>query len=188
MKTSVKFGLLFALIWIILTMILFFAGVSKESFTIGVLINLFLLLTASAVGLFMVKREKNFEEGFFIEDFKISVQSALIYGITVSAFVFLYHSKIDPSIRQSLIDNQIEAIHKQVPNSERYAELQEGDPTWKNKSYDDYIENMEDQARSMISATSAFVAHLMGLTFFGLFFAFGSTFIIRNIFIRHLRQ
>jgi hypothetical protein len=87
-----------------------------------------------------------------------------------------------------LIDNQIEAIHKQVPNSERYAELQEGDPTWKNKSYDDYIENMEDQARSMISATSAFVAHLMGLTFFGLFFAFGSTFIIRNIFIRHLRQ
>ena len=185
MKVAIKTGFFFALIWIIITMVMYYAGFSKEGFTIGVLINIFVLMAAIATGLLLTKKKHKFEKGIFLEDFKTSVQSAIIYAVSVSAFIFLYHSKIDTSIRDSLITAQIEAIHKQVPDSERYAELQVNDPTWKHKSYDDYIENMEDQARSMISATSVFVAHLMGLTFFGLFFSFFVTIILRNVILRN---
>lgn len=188
MKTSVKFGFFFALIWIIITMILFYAGVSKETFNIGILINVFLLLCAISIGLYMTKREHKFEKGIFIEDFKFAAQSGIVYAISIAAFVFLYHSKIDTSIREALISGQVEAIHKQVPNSDVYEDLKKEDPTWKDKSYDDYVENMEDQARSMISPTSVFVAHLMGLTFFALFFSFFVTFVMRNVILRNLNQ
>ena len=188
MKTSVKIGFFFALIWIIITMILFYAGVSKETFNIGVLINVFLLLSAIATGLFLTKKEHKYEKGIFIEDFKFAAQSGIIYAISIAAFVFLYHSKIDPSIREALINGQIEAIHKQVPNSDVYEEMKQDDPTWKDKSYDDYVENMEDQARSMISPTSVFVAHLMGLTFFALFFSFFVTVVMRYVILRNMRQ
>jgi hypothetical protein len=184
MKTSVKTGLFFALIWIILSLIFFLAGISKATFNIGILINIFLLMAAVASGLYLTKKEGNFERGIFLSDFKTSMQSGIIYAITISSFVYLYHNNIDLSIRQDLIDAQIEAVHRSVPDSETYAEMQADDPTWKDKSYDDYIELMEDQANSMISSSSVFIAHLMGLTFFTFFFSFFVTMIMRLVVLR----
>ncbi|MCB9223043.1 MAG: DUF4199 family protein [Crocinitomicaceae bacterium] len=186
MKTSVKIGLFFALIWIIITMILYLAGISKLSFRAMVLVNIFFLMASVSVGLFLTKRESKFDKGFFLEDFKTSMQSGIVYSLIISSFVYLYHAKIDQSIRQDLIDAQIEAIHTNVPDSETYAEMQAKDPTWKDKGYDDYIELMEDQATSMISASSVFIAHLMGLTFFSFFFAFFTTVIMRFIVLREV--
>ena len=184
MKTSVKFGLAFALLWIIISMIIFYSGYSKETFNIGILINLFLLMTATAVGLFMTKKEQKFEKGNFIRDFKTATQSGVIYAIVVAGFVYLYHEVIDTSIRSALIEARIEALHTAVPDSETFKELQANDPTWRDKSYDDYIENQEDQFKSVFSSFSVFVAHLMGLTFFSLLFAFFSTLILRKIVLR----
>ncbi|MEX1003213.1 MAG: DUF4199 domain-containing protein [Crocinitomicaceae bacterium] len=184
MKTSVKFGFGFALIWIIISMITFYAGLSKETFNLGILINLFLLMTAIAVGLFMTKKENNFEKGNFIRDFKTATQSGVIYAITIAAFVYVYHEMIDPSIRESLIQKRVEVLHEAVPDSEAFQKMKENDPTWKDKSYDDYIENQEDQFKSVFSSFSVFVAHLMGLTFFAMFFAFFVTFIMRKIVLR----
>jgi len=184
MKTSVKIGFFFALIWIIINMVMFYAGISKEGFKVAVLINIFLLMSSIAAGLYLSKKEKDFEVGIFMEDFKTSMQSGIIYALTIACFVYLYHEKIDTSIKDELIANRIESIHASVPNSEVYAELQANDVTWKNKSYDDYIENQEDQARSMISSSSVFVAHLMGLTFFTFFFSFFITLIMRKVVLR----
>ncbi|MFT4602175.1 MAG: hypothetical protein ACI857_002361 [Arenicella sp.] len=188
MKTPVKFGFFFALIFIIITMIFYLAGISKEAFNVGIMINIFLLLCTLAVGLFMTKKEDGYQKGIFIQDFKSAMQSGIIYALTIAGFMFLYHAEIDPSIRQELINKQVEAIHNTVPDAETYATLQDGDPTWQDKSYDDYIENMEDQITSMISPTAVFVAHLMGLTFFALLFGFFVTLIMRKVVLRDQLQ
>jgi hypothetical protein len=183
-KTSVKIGLFFALIWIIISLVLYLSGISRDAFKVGILLNIFLLMSSIAVGLFLSKKEKKFEKGTFLDDFKTAMQSGIIYALIISGFTYLYHSQIDVSIRQDLIDAQIEALHRNVPDSETFIELKDNDPTWRDKSYDDYIELMEDQAHSMISPTSVFIAHLMGLTFFTFFFSFFITLIIRKVVLR----
>ena len=184
MKTSVKTGLFFALIWIIMNMIFYLAGISGKAFNVGVFVNIFLLMTSISVGLFMTKKDKKFEKGIFLDDFKTAMQGGIIYTILIAGFIYLYHAKIDTSIREDLISLRLEAIHNSVPDSETYEKMQADDPTWKDKSYDDYIELMEDQARSMISPTSVFIAHLMGLTFFTFLFSFFVTLILRKVVLR----
>ena len=185
MKTSVRFGIIFALIWIIFNMVLYYAELSQTAFNLGILVNLFLLMAAIAVGLFISKKEQKFAKGNFIGDFKIALQSGIVYAILVSGFVYLYHEIIDPSIRESLVELRVKTLHEAVPDAETYVQLQEDDPTWRDKSYDDYIENQEDQFKSVFSSFSVFIAHLMGLTFFSMFFAFFVTLILRKIVLRH---
>lgn len=187
MKTSVKYGLFFGLIWIILDMIIFYAGIAKEAFLPMILINLFFLMCAISVGLYLTKKERNWETGIFADDFKTAMQGGIIYAIVIAAFIYLYHAQIDTSIRDQLIDARIEALHKAVPNEQAFYEMQQEDPTWKGKSYDDYIENQEDQIAGVISPTSIFVMHLMGLSMLAFLYSFGASIILRKVVLKGLR-
>ncbi|MBD3638853.1 MAG: DUF4199 family protein [Crocinitomicaceae bacterium] len=187
MKTTVKYGLIFGLSWIIITMILFYADFSREAFLPLIMVNLFLLLMAIAGGLYMTKKEKNFEPGIFADDFKTAMQGGIIYAILISGFVYLYHWKIDTSIRDAIIQERITALHNAVPDSDTYEELQEDDPTWQDKSYDDYIENQEDQIKGVVSPVSIFIMHLAGLCMLTFFYAFGATFIIRKVVLKGIQ-
>ncbi|MEO9532143.1 MAG: DUF4199 family protein [Crocinitomicaceae bacterium] len=184
MKTSVKAGFIFSLIWIIINMIVYLAGFSIEFFRPGIMVNFFLLMACIAVGLYVTKKEKNYKKGFFLDDFKTALQCAIIYALTVSAFAYAYHEFIDDSIKTSMADARIADLHEKVPNEEAFQEYQAQDITWKNKSFDDFIENKEDEFRSVFSSFSVFVGHLMGLTFMGGLFAFAVTLILRKVVLR----
>lgn len=184
MKTSVKFGIIFALIWIIISMIVFFSGGSIGFFTIGILINVFLLMAGIAVGLYMSKKEEGFQGGNFLNDFKSAMQTGIIYTLLVAGFTYLYHQRIDPSIRNGMIEARVADLHEKFPNEQAFAAMQEEDPTWNGKSYDDFIENKEDTFDSIFSASSVFIAHLMGLTFFAGFYSFFATLILRKVVLR----
>lgn len=168
-------------------MITYLAGGSQQAFVPLILLDIFVLMAAIAAGLYMSKRERGFEMGIFADDFKTSLQSGIIYAISIAGFIYLYHSKIDTSIRQNLIEERIEVLHEAVPDQATYAQLQENDPTWKNKSYDDYIENQEDQIRSVISPLSIFIMHLMGLSLFAFFYSFFVTLIMRKVVLKGVR-
>jgi hypothetical protein len=187
MKTSVKYGFLFALLWIIINMVIFYGGISREAFLVLIMINLFFLLCAITIGLYMTKKERNWEVGVFLDDFKTSMQGGLVYAILIAGFIYLYHAKIDTSIRDGIINERIEVLHEAVPDSKTYKELQADDPTWRNKSFDDYIENQEDQIRSVVSPMSIFVMHLMGLSMLAFLYSFGSTIIVRKVVLRGMR-
>lgn len=165
-------------------MITFYTGMSAQAFVPLIMVDIFILLSCIAVGLYMSKKEGGFQVGIFADDFKTSLQSGIIYAITVAGFVYLYHNNIDTSIRDSLIEQRIEVLHEAVPDAETYAKLQEDDVTWKNKSYDDYIENQEDQIRSVISPLSIFIMHLMGLSLFAFFYSFFVTLIMRKVVLK----
>ena len=167
-------------------MIIFYAGLAKEAFFAMIFVNLFFLLASIAVGLYMTKKERQFETGIFADDFKTAMQSGLVYAIAIAGFIYLYHNSIDPSIREAIIEDITTALHEAVPDEATYAKLQETDNTWQEKSYDDYIENQEDQIDGFISPLSIFVVHLMGLSMLSFFYAFGTTFILRKIVLKGL--
>jgi Protein of unknown function (DUF4199) len=184
MKTSVKFGIAFALVWMIINMIVYYSGGSIGFFKLGIMINVFLLMTGIAVGLYMSKKDEGFAEGHFLADFKAAMQTGIIYTILVAGFAYLYHEKIDPSIRNTMIAERTADLHKKFPDDTNFLALQDTDPTWAGKSFDDFIENKEDNFESIFSSSSVFIAHLMGLTFFSGFYSFFVTLIFRKIVMR----
>lgn len=184
MKTSVKFGIFLSLVWISIILIAYLSGFSSEFFAIGILMNIFCLLAAISAGLFMTRKEKNFEHSIFLDDFKSSLQAGLVYTIFVSGFIYLYHQKIDTSIRENLISQRISLLHETYPNQESFKKLQESDAKWADKNFDMYIEEQEDMTKDIYSSFSVFIFHMMGLFIFSMFFSFFSTIIIRKVVLR----
>lgn len=185
MKTPIRIGFAAALVWIIFTMIMYYGGWSIPGFEAGILVNVFLLMAAAALGVYLKRKEENWEQTPFLADFKSAMQSGAIYAVCVSAFIYLYHEKIDPSIKNDLIQKRMIAIQENVPDEETYAKLQAEDPAWQDNGYDDYIEIQEDITRSVISSSSVFLFHLLGLFFFGLFYSFFAALILRKVVLRN---
>jgi hypothetical protein len=185
MKTSVKAGVLFALIWIIVVLVAFLAGYSVDFFLLSELFSLLLLLGGIFTGLFLTKKENGYEKVNALEDFKVAMQAGLIYTIIVTGFVYVYHNQIDPSVKQNFIDLRLEALHDQYPDEASYKELQANDIKWKTFSYDDFIENQEDQTTSFIGPFFTSFFHLMVLFMFSLFYSFFVTLVLRKIILRH---
>ncbi|WP_027421146.1 DUF4199 domain-containing protein [Crocinitomix catalasitica] len=184
MKTSIKAALIFALIWIITVMSIYLLGYSVDLFRPVELFGLFTLLGAVFTGLFLTKKEQGYDERPALDDFKVGMQSGLLYTIIITSFIYVYHETIDPSIRESMIQDRIMAINEQVPDNATYQKMQELDPTWKDKSFDDYIENQEIQTRSFISAKFTALIHLFVLFMFSLFYSFFVTIVIRKVILR----
>lgn len=184
MKTSVKAGLIIALAWISIILIVYLTGYSANFFPVGILLNIFCLLAAIGLSLFMTKKEKNFEKTLFLDDFKTSLQGGIIYTILVAGFIYLYHEKIDTGIRENLISQRIELLHDTYPNQAAFQKLQETDAKWADKNFDMYIEEQEDLTKDIYSAFSVFIFHMMGLFIFAMFFSFFSTIIIRKVILR----
>ena len=184
MKTSVKVALGVSLIWIILNLIVFLIGYSRELFATGILLNIFFLLSAITFGLYLTKKEKGFSESLFLEDFKTAMQGGIVYAILISGFLYVYHNNIDTGIRQSLIDARLESLHKTYPDEEAFKVLQSSDSKWKDKNYDLFIEEQEDLTKGIYSAFSIFIFHMMGLFIFAMFFSFFGTIIIRKVILR----
>lgn len=184
MKTTVKAGIFFALLWIIAVLAAFLAGYSVDFFLISELLSLLLLVVGIFVGLYLTKKENNFEKVNALEDFKLAMQSGIVYTIIVTGFVYLYHNQIDTSVKESFINQRLEALYEQYPDEASFKELQAENDTWATFSYDDFIENQEDQTRSFIGPFFTSFFHLMVLFMFSLFYSFFVTIIMRKVVLR----
>jgi hypothetical protein len=184
MKTSVKAGVFFSLIWIIIVLVAFLTGHSIDFFLIGELLSLLLLLGAIFGGLFLTKKVKNYEVANALEDFKVAMQSGLVYTLIVTGFVYLYHNQIDTSIKESFIAQRVEALHEEFPDEASFISYQEIDPKWQRSTYNDFIENIEDQANTFIGPFFTSFFHLMVFFMFSLFYSFFVTLVIRKVILR----
>lgn len=184
MKTSVKAGILFSLIWIISVLTAFLAGYSVDFFLISELLGLFLLLGAIFAGLFLTKKENDYEKVNALEDFKVAMQSGLVYTIIITGFVYVYHNQIDPSIKENFIDQRIAALHEEYPDEASYKVLQANDQKWETFSYDDFIENQEDQTESFTGSFFTSFFHLMVFFMFSIFYSFFVVIVLRKVILR----
>lgn len=185
MKTSVKAGLFFALIWIISVLVAFLAGYSVDYFLISELFSLLLLLGAIFTGLYLTKKENNYEKVPALEDFKIAMQSGLVYAILATGFVYVYHNKIDPSVKLNFQNQRIEMLHEEYPDEASFVALQEQSDVWDGKSYDDFIENQEHQITSFIGDFFTSFFHLLIYFMFSLFYSFFVMIVLRKVILRH---
>jgi len=184
MKPSIKIALVSVAISIALALIFFYFKQNLLWYKLSSFIHIFLLLSSIAVGLFLTKKEEGFKQQHFLDDIKIAMQGGIIYIILMGFFTFYYHSSIDTSIVDTKREEWMTSIEDNVPNEAAYIELQKQDPTWKGKSYLDYIENQQDSVYTFISAKSIAIASVVAGLFLTLFFSIFSVIILRKAVLR----
>ncbi|MGV6861654.1 MAG: DUF4199 family protein [Putridiphycobacter sp.] len=184
MKPTVKVALVCVLISASITMIFFYAGKSEMGYEISNFINLFMLLTAISVGLFLTRKALKFAETNFLEDIKSAMQGGIVYIILMGLFLYVYHLKIDPSIVNQKREQRIELLDEIVPNEAAYLELQKEDATWKGKSYLDYLENQHDSISLFISAKFFAIANVIVGLILSVFFSVMTVIILRKVVLR----
>lgn len=184
MKPSIKFALVSVTISIALAMLFLYLKQNFLWYKLSSFIHIFLLLSSIAVGLFLTKKEQGFNQQHFLDDIKIAMQGGIIYIILMGFFVYYYHSSIDTTIVDTKREQWMTSIEENVPNEEAYIELQKKDPTWKGKSYLDYIENQQDSIYTFISAKSIAIASVVAGLFLTLFFSIFSVIILRKAVLR----
>ncbi|MFD1550712.1 hypothetical protein DNU06_06100 [Putridiphycobacter roseus] len=189
MKIPLRVAMVCFLISVGITFGFYFADASALGTNISGLYNMFLLLSAIAVSLYIVKRSQNFSTASsFAEDFKVAVQGGLVFVILLSLFTYVYHDKIDDTFIASKLNERLDANLENVPDEATFKKLQAEDFTWKNKTYLDYIENQEDQAYVGLSAYSYALGHLGIGLFLTMFFSIAITFIWRSIVMLESRK
>lgn len=127
MRITIKVALLFASIWISIRLIFFFSNSIEMSLVAPTLLNIFCLLGAITVGLFLQKR-RDIEETNTMIDLKNAMTSGVIYSVIVSAFLYLYYTRIDPEyIERKIAKNEIE-IHNLITNKHKLAQFKKAHP------------------------------------------------------------
>lgn len=111
MRPTVLSGLSFALLWITIKMIFFWSGAYLYNVVPTVLINMFLLLMAIAVGLYYQKRNED-ERGNALQDIKNGLTAGVPYAVIVSVFIYFYYSSIDLGFNQHQISDAHMGIQK----------------------------------------------------------------------------
>ena len=128
MRITLKIGILFAFAWMLIKLSIFGMGISsEESLKPSLLINMFLLILAITVGLYLQKR-KDIEESNALRDIKNGLSAGVPYAILVSIFIFFYYSKIDPSFTKHKIAESAIELKKVMDNPDKLKKLKETNP------------------------------------------------------------
>ena len=122
MRITIKTGIIFALLWIIIKMIFFYTGAFKYNVVPSVLINILCLLLAITVGLYK-NQKKDTESENTLHDIKNGMSVGITYSMIVSLFIFFYYSKVDPEFNKHQIAELEFSVKKILNNPEKFEEL-----------------------------------------------------------------
>jgi len=164
MKITVKIGLLFAIIWMIVKISLF--GMALENtlaLSIATFANMFLLVAAISIGLYLQKR-KDSESGNALRDIKNGLTSGIPYAVLVSIFIYFYYEKIDPEFNQHQIAESEIELDKNLNNPAKFKQLQESNPDFEVMTKAQIKKQILRNSSGVYSAKSTAILALLAMT------------------------
>lgn len=187
MRVTVLTGLICALIFIIVKMIFFYTQPVGYDITILVLINLFLLIAAIGVGLFLQKM-RDTEESTGLRDIKNGMTAGVPYAVIIGIFLYFYYAKIDPEFNDHKLAEQEYVIDQQLNKPGGLAEIKKDNPDFEVLSKEEIKKQAMDSARGALSATSTMTLTLLGLILMSALNSIFITIIYRRIVFRTPRN
>lgn len=180
MKRAYLFAIVCAVMWMVIKWMSWALGV----FTFGstgpyVLVNMFLLTVAIAIGLYLLKREE-VNPGNFLMDIKKGVACGMIYTLLVSGFIYVFYAKIHPAYNEYQIQESLEMLEK--PGN--MAKIRAKNPELNSKSDKEIRGMLQQQDQLIYSANFTFVISLLGLTMYSIFNSIFISLIYRKFLFR----
>lgn len=187
MKITFRIALILAAMWIAFKLIFFGFDQSEMSFTPGVMLNVLFILVASSLGLYISRKQNNFQHTHFLDDFKNALKGSVLYVVIISAFIYFYYGNIDTPYMERRIAEKIELAKEQTETPEKFQKLKENNPNLKNLSADQYVENVKKDAETIHSAYVQSTLSLLALFVLSLIYALGVAVIFRTIIFKNMK-
>lgn len=187
MKITVKTGLFFALGWMLVKMIFFYTGLSQASIVPTIFINMFFMLSAISVGLYLHKKQEGFSQGNALSDIKSGMNAGIPYTLLVVAFIYLFYTQIDPGYVDQMVQEKLEAYKIGLNDPEELKLIRSSNEAFEVMSKEDIYKEMELSTKSTISAFSITTISLLGMMLLSTVYSILVTVIFRKVLLRGMR-
>lgn len=187
MRVTVKFGLLFAALWIGFKLILFstLTGAARYDLQPAILTNILCLLLAITLGLYFHKRQEK-EESNALSDIKNALSAGLPYTIIISVFLYFYYSSIDPEFNKHQLAEAEMQLEKILNNPEDFEALKKSNADFEVMSKDEIKKNLITNQEAMFSPQAVTTISLLGMLLLSTVNSIFVTIVFRRIIFRHV--
>ena len=164
MKPTVKFGLIFAAIWIGFKLILFSTLTSPDRYNLqpAILANILCLLLAITLGLYFHKRNAT-EQSNALGDIKSAMGAGMVYTMIVTVFLYFYYSKIDPEYNQHQRSEAAMQLEKMLNDPEEFKKLKGSNGDFEVMSKDEIRASLITNQEAMYSTQAVTTIGLLGM-------------------------
>jgi hypothetical protein len=183
MKITIKIGALVALAWILVKMIFHFIQIT-ESIKPLVFINMFLLLVAIAIGLYLHKKNEGFTQGNALSDIKACMQAGIPYAAIVSIFLYLYYNNINPDFVKHQIAEAEMTIQKALDDPKQEKLIRAEQEAFEVMTKEDIYKELVKGPRNFYSAGATAIIGLLGMTLLATLYSIFVTVIFRKVVLR----
>lgn len=182
MKITVKVGLLCAALWIVIKMIMFASGM-EDSQIPGTMLNIFGLLSAISVGLFLTKMRSR-EKSSALSDIKEGMTAGLPYTLIVSGFIFLFYGNIDKGFADHKISERLTATEKKISDPAVWETFKKENSDFETYTVEQFLIEEKKKIEAANSPKAIFVMSLLGGLMLGTFYSILVTAIYRKLIFR----
>ena len=164
MKPTVKFGLIFAAIWIGFKLVLFstLTGPDRYNLQPAILANILCLLLAITLGLYFHKRNAT-EQSNALGDIKSAMGAGMVYTMIVTVFLYFYYSKIDPEYNQHQRSEAAMQLEKMLNDPEEFKKLKGSNGDFEVMSKDEIRASLITNQEAMYSTQAVTTIGLLGM-------------------------
>lgn len=153
MKVTIKVALLSAILWIGFKLLGYQLGWNVPSNTkLFVLTNMFFLLAAISIGMYIQKRKK-IEDDTILTDVKNGMTTGVIYALCVSVFLYFYYDKIDPDYNNKMIAEREAYFQSVVDDPVQLKQLKASNKDLEVMTKDEIIEEFRKTPQMLFSGT-----------------------------------
>ncbi|MFN5443808.1 MAG: DUF4199 domain-containing protein [Crocinitomicaceae bacterium] len=184
MKNSVLIGVFFAFVWGVIKF-LFHTDLNK-AINPFVLLNIFFLLTAIALGLFFIKKKEGYLSGNIISDFKKAMGIGLPYTLIVSGFIYYYYATFNPMYVENKIQQTYDLIDASIDNPKKLVELKKQKPEFEVMSKEQLRKELKKGPANMYSAKATGLLSLLSMMLLTTFYSLLISLIYRKILFKRL--
>ncbi len=186
MKPTIKYGLIFALCWVILKLTFLQVGWNSEKhYFISACLNILGLLLAIVFGLKKFIDTDTETESNALRDIKNAMTSAVIYSMVVALFMYIYYTWID----QSFFDYKIQEVEMQlkevISDPEQLRQLKQSNQSFEVMTSDEIYEKQMENPKLFFSPKFITTLSVLGMLFLSMIYSIIITIIFRKLFYKN---
>ncbi len=189
MKPTVKFGLIFAAIWIGFKLVLFstLTGPDRYNLQPAILTNILCLLLAITLGLYFHKRKAT-EQSNALGDIKSAMGAGMVYTIIVTFFLYFYYSKIDPEYNQHQRSEAAMQVDKMLQDPEEFKKLKASNADFEVMSKAEIRASLLTNQEALYSTQAVTTISLLGMLMLATVNSILITIVMRRVIFKGIAQ
>ena len=181
MGVTLKTGIILAFGWMLVKLSLFGMGMSSEkSFIPSLFLNMFFLILAITIGLYLQKR-KDTEQGNALKDIKSGMTAGFPYAILVSLFLYIYYAKVDPAYIESKIADREVLLDKIIKDPKQFQKLRDSNANYEVMTVKQIKKAEKNNGKSALSASNNATFAMLAMLLYSMFNSIFITIILRKI-------